>query len=195
MLTHVISPDRYRRMPWKNGGGVTTEIAVFPDGAGMDSFDWRISTARVDSPGPFSIFPGIDRSLAMLNGAGMTLQLAGIGTRTLKPGDPALVFPADIAVDATLAYGGIDDLNVMTRRGRYRHRLTVLPRMGGIGTHEAGATSLIYVRSGAAKIRTGRQGIALTQGQTLFLDGGNGVELAVERSRGAAVYVIDLWPV
>jgi environmental stress-induced protein Ves len=47
-------------MPWKNGGGETTEIAVFPDGAGLSDFDWRVSMARVDGDGPFSSFPGIE---------------------------------------------------------------------------------------------------------------------------------------
>ena len=56
------APD-YRVMPWKNGGGTTTEVAVSPEGAGLDHFDWRISMARVEQDGPFSTFPGIDRTL------------------------------------------------------------------------------------------------------------------------------------
>ena len=66
----VLRAENYRRMPWKNGGGETTEIAVFPAGAGLDDFDWRVSMARVESSGPFSVFPGIDRTLAILEGEG-----------------------------------------------------------------------------------------------------------------------------
>jgi hypothetical protein len=37
--------------PWKNGGGSTREIACWPQGAGMDSFGWRVSVAvMVDEP-------------------------------------------------------------------------------------------------------------------------------------------------
>ena len=50
-------------MPWKNGGGETAEIAVSPPGAALDDFDWRLSMARVETDGPFSAFPGIDRTL------------------------------------------------------------------------------------------------------------------------------------
>ncbi|MBR7784673.1 HutD family protein, partial [Undibacterium luofuense] len=35
----------YLTMPWKNGGGSTTELAVFPEQAGLDQFIWRLSTA------------------------------------------------------------------------------------------------------------------------------------------------------
>jgi len=55
--------------PWKNGGGRTWEIAIGPADAGLDDFDWRISMARVDTEGPFSRFPGIVRTLAVLEGA------------------------------------------------------------------------------------------------------------------------------
>ncbi|TIV74879.1 MAG: HutD family protein, partial [Mesorhizobium sp.] len=30
----ILRAADYRVMPWKNGGGTTTEIAVSPDGAG-----------------------------------------------------------------------------------------------------------------------------------------------------------------
>lgn len=68
----------YRRMPWKNGGGETVEIAVFPTNAGVDAFDWRISIATVATNGPFSIFPGIDRTLSILSGEGMTLSIGNV---------------------------------------------------------------------------------------------------------------------
>ncbi len=38
-------------MPWKNGGGVTTEICVSPPSG---AFDWRVSIATVNADGPFS---------------------------------------------------------------------------------------------------------------------------------------------
>ena len=87
--------------PWKNGGGMTTEIAAFPAGAGFDAFEWRISMARVASAGPFSMFPGIDRSLALIEGAGITLDVEGRGAIVLAPGAHPAVFPGDVPVSAT----------------------------------------------------------------------------------------------
>ncbi len=51
--------------PWKNGGGMTADVAASPPGAGMDGFDWRVSIARVEADGPFSVFPGVDRTMAL----------------------------------------------------------------------------------------------------------------------------------
>ena len=105
----------HRRMPWKNGQGMTTELAVFPEGAGLDGFDWRISMAEVAADGPFSAFPGISRTLVILEGAGMTLALAGMAPVRLDRTSPPLRFAADQPCDATLVAGPIADLNVMTR--------------------------------------------------------------------------------
>ena len=61
-----------------------------PEGASLDTFDWRISMARVASDGPFSEFPGIDRTLAVVEGSGMVLtigdQRAGDAVTRLGPG-------------------------------------------------------------------------------------------------------------
>ncbi len=66
--------DAIAPTPWKNGGGTTREIAVRPPGAGMDAFAWRVSVADIVADGPFSAFPGIDRQIALLDGAGVHLQ-------------------------------------------------------------------------------------------------------------------------
>ncbi|MER9247694.1 HutD family protein [Mesorhizobium sp. M0590] len=117
----ILRAAEYRSMPWKNGGGVTTEIAVSPPGAGLDDFDWRVSMALVESGGPFSGFAGVDRTLALLEGEGMILDIAGrLPVEIIKTSAP-LAFPADVPTQATLIAGPITDLNVMTRRDRAIH--------------------------------------------------------------------------
>ncbi len=49
----ILRASDHRVMPWKNGGGSTTEIAVFPIDSGLDAFDWRVSMATVAADGPF----------------------------------------------------------------------------------------------------------------------------------------------
>ena len=119
----ILKAERHRRMPWKNGGGETIEIAVHPPGAGLSGFDWRISMASVVADGPFSRFEGIDRTLAVLTGHGMDLEIEGMGRRSLTAGSDPLAFPADAPTGARLHDGAITDLNVMTRRGAFRHRV------------------------------------------------------------------------
>jgi environmental stress-induced protein Ves len=136
-------------MPWKNGGGETTEVAIHPAGASLDAFDWRISMARIRVDGPFSAFVGIDRTLAILTGAGIRLALAGQPPVELTQSTDPYSFPADVATSATLLGGAVTDLNVMTRRGRYVARVreggprTVVPLVADTTCIVCAAGSLV----------------------------------------------------
>lgn len=141
--------------PWKNGGGVTYDVAVFPEGATLDGFDWRISMAKVETDGPFSAFPGIDRTLTIIEGGGMVLDVDG-AEASLAPGEP-FVFSGDAKVDARLAAGGILDLNIMTRRGRFTH--TVQRVSGGMDIPASGALRFIMAMA-PAEIRAGGVSVA-----------------------------------
>src|SRR5436305_15001382 len=77
-MIRFLSPVAYRVRPWKNNGGTTADIAVFPEGAGWDDFLWRVGIADIRQSGPFSSFPGIDRSIMLLECpplSGMTLTI------------------------------------------------------------------------------------------------------------------------
>ena len=120
-----LAPERFdlRRIapqPWKNGAGVTRKIAVGPQGVGAGDFGWRFSVAEVERDAPFSAFPGIDRCIVLLRGAGMRLRSDGGGLdqrldQTLAP----FHFSGDTPLSATLVDGPSSDFNVMTRRGAW----------------------------------------------------------------------------
>lgn len=118
----ILRASEYKTMPWKNGGGVTVEIAIHPPGASVDAFDWRVSMATVAQDGPFSSFPGIDRTLAIIEGNGLALAISGHEPVALTTKSTPLPFAADVPVDATLMDGAIVDLNIMTRRFILRPR-------------------------------------------------------------------------
>jgi len=122
----ILRSATYRRMPWKNGGGETREIAVFPEGAGMDDFGWRISMAHVAQDGPFSLFPGIDRTLLVLDGMGIKLDIAGQVPVHLDKDTGPFSFSADKTTYSRLCDGPIADLNVMTRRGFFTHDVSII---------------------------------------------------------------------
>jgi environmental stress-induced protein Ves len=109
--------DGLTASPWKNGGGVTREIASYPAGAGMNDFLWRLSIATVAMDGPFSIFPGVDRIITLLEGPGMRLvsEDGGIDHRFDQPLDP-YAFPGEEIVQGIVLGGASSDFNVMTRR-------------------------------------------------------------------------------
>ena len=119
----IIRAGECKTTPWKNGGGSTTEIAVEPAGASLDGFDWRVSMARVASDGPFSEFAGVDRTLAVIKGSGLMLTIGNAAPVALSSGADPVSFSGDTPTSARLTEGEITDLNVMTRRGRFRHWL------------------------------------------------------------------------
>jgi environmental stress-induced protein Ves len=118
----ILRAADYRTMPWKNGMGSTTEIAIHPADAKLDNFDWRISMAQVASDGPFSSFAAIDRTLLVLEGNGIDLTVAGDGPVRI---DRATIhsFPGDQPTSARLVDGAIVDLNVMSRRKVIAHHV------------------------------------------------------------------------
>jgi uncharacterized protein len=79
--------------------------------------------ARVASDGPFSAFPSIDRTLAVVKGSGLVLTIGGRPPVTLECGSDPISFAGDIPTSARLVAGEIIDLNVMTRRRRFSHQL------------------------------------------------------------------------
>lgn len=156
-------------MPWKNGRGVTVEIAVSPAGATVESFDWRVSTARVEAPGPFSRFDGVDRTIAVIDGEALVLTIAGEATTVSRDGLP-FRFPADVSAVADLPRGAVGDLNVMSRRGVAehtveRHRTRAALAIG----NPDGETLILAFRCGAA-INGRATADRLAAGDALLLD-------------------------
>lgn len=126
--------------PWKNGMGRTRELAIHPKGADLGSFGWRVSVAEVDSAAPFSAFPGVDRQIALLDGAGFVMRFAdGSVHRLDEPGVP-FAFPGEAAVDVTLIDGATRDFNLMLRRGVADGRIETWRA----GTHALAGVTLVY---------------------------------------------------
>jgi environmental stress-induced protein Ves len=105
----------YTAMPWRNGQGVTTELARegLPD---QDGFLWRLSRADVKASGPFSLFANIDRTLILLSGAGFTLDFGLQGQARLERRYQSASFSGDWPTRCTLHGGHCQDLNVMVDR-------------------------------------------------------------------------------
>jgi environmental stress-induced protein Ves len=148
MTRHWLRADTHRRMRWKNGKGETIEVAVHPPEATLDTFDWRISMAAVVEDGAFSCFADIDRTLAVLQGGPLRLTVGEQSPVELTAAGAPRSFPADAPCYAQLLGGPVTDLNVMSRRGRWRHRLVRLVR--GEVLHLTAATSVCIAAPGAA---------------------------------------------
>ncbi|WP_203426743.1 HutD family protein [Sinorhizobium sp. BG8] len=119
-------------MPWKNGLGVTREVIACPAPHDPAVFLWRISLATVRGSGPFSLFPGIDRTIAVLRGDGMQLTADGETQSPLTQQADPYRFAGEAVVHAESLGGETTDLNVMTLRTNYRHTLRRLAINGTV---------------------------------------------------------------
>ncbi|MFI5999393.1 HutD family protein [Streptomyces sp. NPDC051366] len=135
---------------WKNGGGVTREIAAWPEGAGMAEFGWRVSLAEVAADGPFSAFPGVDRTLTLAEGAGMDLTVGG-ARRLVDERYAPQDFPGDEPTECRLLGGPVVNFNVMYRRDRV-HAETAVVRGGLALTAGPGETLLVVALQGPAEL-------------------------------------------
>jgi uncharacterized protein len=154
--------------PWKNGGGVTREIAI---SGPLDAFAWRVSVADVAQAGPFSRFEGVARTLVLLEGAGMVLDETGDHARThsLEKVLDIARFDGEAPISARLIDGPTRDFNLMVRRDVARATFEVW-REAGLRDVEA-ETVLLYCALGVANVSVnGGDRVALAIGDTLRID-------------------------
>lgn len=153
MSMHFFSSQALPATPWKNGGGTTQEVVCWPQGAGLDSFEWRISIAHIAQSGPFSAFAGIDRVITLLSGDGVHLHSpdGAINHRLGRALQP-FAFSGDVALDCDLLGGPSYDFNVMTRRGVVRAVVSI--HYGG-GVRLASPHGLLLARAGQWQLQGG----------------------------------------
>lgn len=190
-MATFLAHECLRATPWKNGGGSTTEIAVAPPDAGFDDFDWRVSLATITADGPFSSFPGIDRSLMLVEGDSVQLTLDGARKVHLNAAQPMLWFPGEAAVHAQVR-GVTTDFNVMTRRDRCRHQLEKITAPGRL-VRRSEMTLLFIAGDGAVLARGGGQQFALARHDALLLDADDAPEWQLEALQRSAVLRVDLF--
>lgn len=153
------------RRPWKNGGGRTSDVVVFPAGSGLDDFAWRISIADVEADGPFSVFPMAERHIVIL--AGTLRQRFDDRDRILSAGDAPFSFPGAAPVTGHPVDGPARDLNLMVRTDRCDGHLRIIAP----GQARAGSPVTIVVAPRAATVTVDGATFALDAEDALLLLG------------------------
>ncbi len=120
----VLRTVDYPVLLWKNGGGLTREILKVPgDGA---VFDWRLSLATIDVPGPFSSFEDYDRTLVLVDGGGVRLDFGSQGQAVLRTPGESVAFDGAWPTRCALIAGRSTDLNLIVAKTRARAQSRVL---------------------------------------------------------------------
>lgn len=186
-MLKTIPSSQFKVIPWKNGLGKTTELAISKDGT-LSDFDWRISMADVTEDGDFSDFSGYERNLILLSGNGMTLTFDKHQDISLKQTLDIANFNGGWPTRATLSDGPIVDFNLMTRQGSYTpqvscYRDNQVVDLSGVGTY------FVYSPSHPVRVRFNDTPCPLPAGHLLHCEGD---ERAILQLEGEQMIVIRL---
>ncbi len=167
----IVRRSVFTTVPWKNGGGITHEVAKAEyDGRLL----WRLSLAEVASDGPFSLFPGLARILTVIEGAGMDLlSPAGEVVHPLPPLVP-IHFSGDEQLTGRLRAGPCLDFNLIYDPQRLVATAEVISGERSI-QHQSGAV-VDGILCLAGTVRHGEQ--ALARHDFVFLEDGRYVKTA-----------------
>lgn len=113
----VIRSQSFQKVLWKNGKGSTTQMLINPADCDFskDPFVYRLSSARVEGDGPFSVFNGMDRFLSILNDESMKISIGEKEEIELKKG-AVVKFSGDEVVESKLTGGAVLDLGLIYDR-------------------------------------------------------------------------------
>lgn len=142
MSFSLLDPAHYRRTPWKNGGGVTVDIAEQDDA-------WRFGRTPIPTAGPFSDYSGFDRVQVLVAGSGLVLQTPDgeIDVRTpLKP----VAFAGETPIVSRLESGPVEVVNLIGNRAKVRVDLQVLRAGASLG--RSAGTHIVYAAQGPAAL-------------------------------------------
>ncbi len=182
----MLDPAGYQRFPWKNGGGVTTDIAAaYRSGAAPGDWGgmlWRFAFTPITVPGPFSSLPGIDRNQVVIGGRGLVLETPDGEIDLREPFTPVR-FAGETAIQTRLEDGPVTVVNLLAARSEIGIGLTVV-RPGHrqtltAGLHIAyacvgdsvleGAGSIPVARDHAVRIEQGEAGTLSVSGNLVIL--------------------------
>lgn len=159
MIT-LLDPAGYRRTPWKNGGGITIDIAEHEDA-------WRFGRTPITAPGPFSDYSGFDRVQVLVSGAGLVLQTPDGEIDVRTPFRP-VVFAGETPIVSRLEAGAVGVVNLIGNRSMVRVDLQVLHAGATIG--RSAGTHLVYAADGTAALQIDGKPYPLAADHTLRLD-------------------------
>lgn len=166
MTVTPLSPSQYVTTPWKNGGGVTVDIAVATD---KDGDVWRFGRTPIVAPGPFSDYRGFDRVQVLVAGSGLVLQTPDGEIDVRQPLRPVR-FAGETPIVSRLEAGPVEVVNLIGDRAKVRIDIRVLQAgddiILGAGTHIA------YCPDGPATIEVqgGRYELAADHGLRIETD-------------------------
>lgn len=176
-----LSPETFRSKPWKNGGGVTVDIADASrpgaDPAGWEGMVWRLGRTAIVQPGPFSDLTGYDRLQAVIVGTGLVLEGASGEIDLRRPFVPVR-YDGGLPLVSRLENGPVEVVNLIVDRALCSADMVVPVVSEGIALKPA--IHILYAPGEAVTARCGTQAITVPGGHALRIDAEADIALTVE---------------
>lgn len=140
---------------WRNGGGVTRTVAASRSGEPDAGPHWRVSLADITADGDFSVFPGMQRYLVLVDGPALWLTVDGVERRLSRPEVVSFDGGARTScrVDAPTR-----DLNVMVRRGCAEASVSLTETDSVVLGSSSTSSSFVVVLEGSLEVRDSAAG-------------------------------------
>ncbi|WP_027571520.1 HutD family protein [Bradyrhizobium sp. WSM1743] len=171
MKITLLKPENYTRSPWKNGGGIFTDIAdahrADAPQKSWDSLLWRFASTPIVAPGPFSHMPGIDRLQMVVDGRGLVLK-SPTQEFDEREAFTTVRFAGELEIVTELEAGPVEVVNLMARRGAAEIDLVALREP--VGRRLAAGAHLVYAPRGECRIRLDNEDLAIPRNGTLKVE-------------------------
>ena len=190
MSARLLRHATYESKPWNNGGGITRDVWLWPETAAQDAFDIRLSLASIDTDGPFSAFPGIDRTITQVAGSPFVLVFSSGHEHCMELLQP-FSFDSVQTPSSRLGKAGVSAFNVMTRQGRWTHKVSIV--LGGEPSNKAlphNAIAILHTVFGDWQVDAGDRLVAGV-GDTVVVEKAQSMHLNAPAGAAAVVAILQ----
>lgn len=188
-----IDPATFRHTPWKNGGGMTIDVAEsmlpgFAPGS-WDGMIWRFGRTPIVAPGPFTDFSGFDRHQVLVSGSGLVLETPDGEIDVRQPFKPVR-FAGELPIVSRLEAGPVEAVNLIGDRSRVSVDLICLST--GATHFRSAGVHIIYAATTSCDLTIDGKSCGVAAGHALRIDADDGFAVA---SRAGTAIMASVFPV
>ena len=175
----TIDPAAFRHSPWKNGGGVTIDVAEsmlpgFAPGS-WEGLVWRFGRTAIVTPAPFSDLSGYDRQQVLVSGSGLVLETPGGEIDVRQPFMPVR-FAGETPIVSRLEAGPVEVVNLLGDRSRVSIDLSCLG--AGVTKSCPAGVHIIYAATMRCDLAIDGNACEIASGHALRIDAGESFTVA-----------------
>ncbi|SFJ44316.1 hypothetical protein SAMN05216304_10832 [Bosea sp. OK403] len=186
-----LPPESFRRTPWKNGGGVTIDIAdAYREGAAPGSWEgmiWRFGRTSIVAPGPFSDLTGYERLQLVIAGSGLVLETPA-GEIDLRSPSKPVRYDGGTPIVSRLENGPVEVVNLIADRTLCEIDLIVTD--AGHATKLRAGLHVVYAPHIAFAGSCGASSFCMDTGHALLIETKDFVTLGAETGLAIVASII-----